>query len=111
MANVERHKKTVAFLVILLLRRLRRRRSVGRNMWAREWIMRSQQQGAYPNLLLELNAEYSEAFRQFYRLDKEFFETILAMVALLIIKQDTNMRKCLLQVLEILFLKSGDLTQ
>ena len=43
--------------------------------------MRSQQQGAYPNLLRELNAEDPEAFRQFHRLDKESFETILAMVA------------------------------
>ena len=81
MADVERHKERVAFLVILLLRRLRRRRSVRRKKWAREWIMRSQQQGAYPNLLRELNAEDPEAFRQFHRLDKESFETILVMVA------------------------------
>ena len=52
--------------------------------------MRSQQQGAYPNFLRELNAEDLEAFRQFHRLDKEFFQTIVAMVASLVTKQDTN---------------------
>ena len=53
------------------------------------------QQGAYPNLLRELNAEDPEAFRQFHRLDRESFETILAMVAPLITKEGTHMRRSL----------------
>ena len=77
----------VALLVVLLLRQIRRRKKAGRiKTWAREWIGKSRQQGAYPNLLRELNVEDPEAFRQFHRLDRESFETILAMVAPLITK-------------------------
>ena len=75
-----------ALLVVLLVRKIRRRRSRRRKTWAREWILRSQQQGAYPNLLRELNAEDHDAFRQFHRLDREPFKTVLAMVAPFITK-------------------------
>ena len=61
----------VALLVVLLLRQIRRRRKVGRTQtWARERIVKSRQQGAYPNLPRELNVEDPEAFRQFHRLDR-----------------------------------------
>ena len=61
----------VALLVVLLLRQIRRRRKVGRTQtWARERIVKSQQQGAYLNLLRELNVEDHEPFRQFHRLDR-----------------------------------------
>ena len=39
-----------ALLVVILVRKIRRR-SGRRKTWDREWILRSQQQGAYPNLL------------------------------------------------------------
>ena len=52
----------VALLVVLLPRQIRRRRKVGRTeTWAREWIGKSRQQGAYPNLLRELNVEDPES--------------------------------------------------
>ena len=63
----------VALLVVLLhvLRQIRRRRKVGRTQtWARKRIVKSRQQGAYPNLLRELNVEDPEAFRQFHQLDR-----------------------------------------
>ena len=80
-----------ALLVVLLVRKIRRRRSRRRKTWAREWILRSQQQGAYPNLLRELNAEDHDAFRQFHPLDRDSFKTVLVMVAPFVTKQDTNM--------------------
>ena len=80
-----------ALLVVLLVRKIRRRRSRRRKTWAREWILRSQQQGAYPNVLRELNAEDHDTFRQFHRFDRESFKTVLAMVAPFITKQDTIM--------------------
>ena len=87
-------EELLALLVVLLLRR-RRRKACRPKKWAREWISKSRQQGAYPNLLRELNAEDPEAFRQFHRLDRESFETILAMVAPLITKEGTHMRRSL----------------
>ena len=55
--------------------------------------MRRTGQGAYANLLRELNAEDPECFRQFHRLDRESFENILALVGPRIVKQNTNMRE------------------
>ena len=80
-----------ALLVVLLVRKIWRMRSRRRKTWAREWILRSQQQGAYPNLLRELNAEDHDAFRQFHPLDRDSFKTVLVMVAPFVAKQDTNM--------------------
>ena len=74
-------EKEILALLIVLLRRCRRRKALQPKIWARDWILKSRQQGAYPNLLREFNAEDPEAFRQFHRLDRESFETILTMVA------------------------------
>ena len=66
----------LAFLVILLRRPRRWRNARHPKIWARDWILKSRQQGVYPTLLRELNAEDSEAFRQFHRLNRrESFET------------------------------------
>ena len=54
--------------------------------------MRRQGQGAYANLVKELNAEEPEQFRQYHRMDRQSFESILAMVNTLIVKHDTQMR-------------------
>ncbi|CAB4013843.1 Hypothetical predicted protein [Paramuricea clavata] len=54
--------------------------------------MRRQGQGAYANLVKELNAEEPEQFRQYHRIDRQSFESILTMVNPLIVKQDTQMR-------------------
>ncbi|XP_068759068.1 uncharacterized protein [Montipora capricornis] len=90
----EYNEELLALLLILLLRRRRRKRQKDRpKAWARNWISRSQLQGAYPNLLRELNTEDPEAFRQFHRLDRESFDTILAKIAPLITKKDTLMRR------------------
>ena len=79
----------LALLVaVLILPRIRRKRRAGRKrLWARQWILRSHQQGAYPSLVPKLNAEDPEAFRQFNRLDNESFQRVLAMVAPSITKQ------------------------
>lgn len=77
-------------LFLLLLRR--RRRRINRTIWTRRWIMRRQGQGAYANLIRELNAEDPEKFRQYHRLDRQSFEQVLVFVSLLISKQDTTMR-------------------
>ena len=55
-------------------------------------MTKRRQQRTDPNLLRELNAEDPEAFPQIHSLDRESFETILAMVAPLIKKQNTHMQ-------------------
>ena len=87
-------EETLALLIVLLRRRRRKVRLP--RTWARDEISKSWQQGAYPNLLRELNAEDPEDFRQFHRLERESFETTLAMVAPLITKEDTHIRRSLL---------------
>ena len=79
-----------ALLLLLLLRRRRRHRrpSPSRRRrrltpfygttLIRSWIQRRQEQGVYANTHHELNAADPEMFRQYYRLDKEFFKAIFS---------------------------------
>ncbi|CAB4036504.1 Hypothetical predicted protein [Paramuricea clavata] len=82
----------VLLFCLLLRRRRRRLRALNRQTWTKRWIMRRQGQGAYANLVKELNAEEPEQFRQYHRIDRQSFESILTMVNPLIVKQDTQMR-------------------
>ena len=80
-------------LFLLLIRRRRRRlRASHRKTWTKRWILRRKQQGAYDNLIRELNAEDPETFRQYHRLDRESFEDILQLISPHISKQDTRLR-------------------
>ncbi len=88
----ESEDEEVLLLCLLLRRRRRRLRALNRQTWTKRWIMRRQGQGAYANLVKELNAEEPEQFRQYHRMDRQSFESILAMVNTLIVKHDTQMR-------------------
>lgn len=87
----------VLLLLLLLIRRRRRRRYKAqcRSAWTKSWIARRVGKGAYANLLRELNAEDPECFRQFHRLDRQSFESVLALISPYITKQNTNMRDCI----------------
>ena len=75
----------MALLLVLLLRRRRRRmRACNRTIWTKGWIQRRQIQGAYSNLIHELDSEDPEMFRQYHRLDIDSFRSVLAMVGPLI---------------------------
>ena len=76
-------------LFLLLIRR--RLRASQRKMWTKRWILR-RKQGAYDNLIRELNVEDPETFRQYHRLDRESFEDILQLISPHISKQDTQLR-------------------
>ena len=81
-------------VLFILLRRRRRRRYKARcrNTWTKRWIIRRTGQGVYANLLREFNAEDPECFRQFHRLDRESFDSVLALVGPYI-KKNTIMRE------------------
>ena len=80
-------------LILLLIRRRRRRlRASHRKTWTKRWILRRKQQGAYDNLIRELNADDPKTFRQYHRLDRESFEDILQLISRHISKQGTRLR-------------------
>ena len=81
-------EKAVELLMLVLRRRRRRLTAACRTTWVRSWIQRRQRQGVYANLHRELDADDPEMFRQYYRLDKKSFKAILAMVGLVIQKED-----------------------
>ncbi len=82
-----------SLLLLLLLKRKRRRlQALRRTTWVKKWIQRRSQQGAYANLVQELDAEEPEKFRQFHRLDRDRFNDILARIEPHITKKDTDMR-------------------
>ena len=68
----------MALLLVMLLRRRRRRmRASNHSIWTKSWIQRRQVQGAYSNLIRELDAEDPEMFRQYHRLDIDSFRKSL----------------------------------
>ena len=71
-------EEEVLILVILLRRWRRRLQAYKRTVWAKQWILRRSEQGAYANLVRELGVEDLEKFRQFRRLEREHFEEILS---------------------------------
>ena len=82
-------------LLFILLKRRRRRRYKAqcRNTWTKRWIIRRAGQGVYANLLREFNVKDPECFRQFHRLDRESFDSVLALVGPYIVKKNTIMRE------------------
>ena len=96
MADLEDEQEQELLLLILLLRRRRRIvRALSRKTWTKRLIMRRQRQGAYANLVSELNVEDPEKFRQFHRLERQHFEQILEMICPVIAKRDTTMRSAI----------------
>ena len=93
MADSDDDEEEQLLVFMLLLRRQRRRvRALSRKTWTKRSIMRRQRQGAYANLIRELNVEDPKKFRQFHRLERQHFEEILAIVSPVILKRDTSMR-------------------
>jgi len=60
-----------------------------RTIWMQPWIANRQTQGAYHTLLQELD---DKSYRNFLRMDRGSFETLLHKVAQYIRRQDTTMR-------------------
>ena len=90
--ELEEDDKEILLFLLLMRRRRRPLRASHRITWTKRWILRRKQQGAYANLIRELNAEDPEKFRQYHRLDKESFEGILRLISSYIYKQETQMR-------------------
>ena len=59
-------------------------RAANPKMWIKSWVSRRQTQGAFANIVRELDHEDAEKFRQFHRLDRASFQQVLTLVTPLI---------------------------
>ena len=66
-----------------------------RSVWVRQWIRNRQAQGAYHQLMKELEMIDTSSYRNFVRMDVATFEELLCKVAPLITRADTNMRQAI----------------
>lgn len=83
-----------------------------RSKWVKNWVMRRSKQGCYANLFKELKNEDRNGFINFVRMSPEDFDYLLNLVAPLITKKDTNIRKAIPAgeklALTLRFLATGD---
>jgi hypothetical protein len=83
-----RKRKAIALLCAYLMLKRRKRQ---RTCWRRSWIALHDEQGAYCNLIAELNFD-KESFRNYLRMNKTQFEHLTAKVAPFIERQNTHYR-------------------
>lgn len=84
-------QKQIAAAVLICLGQKKKNK---RKCWEREWIAkRKQNAGLYRELLQELAKEDAAAYINFLRMSFSNFEALLEMVAPIIAKQDTHLRK------------------
>lgn len=76
-----------------MARKGRRRRN--HKIWSREWILKKLRLGAYQNLMTELRLFDNVSYTHFLRMDPSTFENLLKLVAPLITKKDTIIRKAI----------------
>ena len=80
----------VAAIALCLL--LKKKKEMKRKrLWTREWLARRRNESVCFRLLRELGAEEPDTMRQWLRLDKTQFHTLLSLVTP-IIQKNTNMR-------------------
>ena len=69
------------------------RQAVNRSIWCREWLLRRSVFGDYDHLIDELHREDARGFKNFLRIEPEFFNEMVERVTPILKKQDTNMRR------------------
>ena len=66
-----------------------------RRQWVRQWLLRRPMYGLYEKLMHELNEEDQTSFKNFPRVDPNFFIELHRRVGPRIEKQDTYLRKAI----------------
>ena len=72
-----------------------RRPRAERLVWVRPWILKRPAYAMYANLMHELEAEDPAAYRNFVRIDADFFNEILQRIEPRITRRRNNWRKAL----------------
>ena len=80
MAAAVCRRHLLAIVLIILRRQRRRRQNKGLHRWAHNWIMRRKRQGAYANLLKELELEDRHSYQKFLRMKPTTFDELLELV-------------------------------
>ena len=100
MANLSKlaHRRRTAasaLVVLSIVMRKRRRKRRNRRIWAREWILNRQRQGAFHQLRQEIRMLDTSSYQNFVRMDASTFEELLSLIAPTITYQDTVMRQAI----------------
>ena len=89
MARLREAKLAAAVYVALAINK---RRKVKRKCWVKNWVRRRDRQGAYTQLMRELQLEDAQQFRNFTRLSAVEVQSLVNMLGPVIGKKDTAMR-------------------
>ena len=74
----------------------RRRRPYTRSVWVRDWLQEDRRRGlGHYYKLLDMEAEDDRLFRNYTRIQPQFFMEVLEAIEPVITKQDTNMRSAI----------------
>jgi len=89
MARLREAKLAAAVYVALTINK---RRKIKRKCWVKKWVRRRDQQGAYKQLISELQLEDAQQFRNFTRMSAVEVQSLVNRLGPVIGKQDTAMR-------------------
>ena len=100
MASSDTDDDIIISSALLIASALYQRRQVNvrkrkRNSWAREWIAKRGEYGAYNGLVREIRDIDSASYRNFLRMNDDSFDLLLQKVSPLIERQDTRMRRAI----------------
>jgi len=88
-----REAKLAAAVYVALA--LNKRRKVKRKCWVKNWVRRRDRQGAYTQLIHELQLEDAQQFRNFTRMSAVEVQRLANMLGPVTGKQDTAMRNAI----------------
>jgi len=88
-----REAELVAAVYVALA--INKRRKVKRKCWVKNWVRRRERQGAYTQLIRELQLEDAQQFRNFTRMSAVEVQSLVNMRGPVIGKQDTAMRNAI----------------
>jgi hypothetical protein len=74
---------------------INKRRKVKRTCWVKEWVRRRDKQGAYTQLIRELQLEDAQQFRNFTRMSAVELQSLVNLLGPVIGKRDTSMRSAI----------------
>jgi hypothetical protein len=92
MARFRESKLAAAVYVVLAINK---RRKVKRKRWVKDWIKKRYQLGAYTQLIMELQLEDAQQFRNFTRMSAVQVQSLVNLLGPVIRKQGTAMRQAI----------------
>ena len=85
-----RRRRALLLAAFILIKRRQQRRMKAKKCWMKHWVSRRVEQGAYCNLLMNLD---KQGYRNYLRLSKAQFNDVLKRVSPLLERDDTVFRR------------------